>query len=93
MSESERGRKSKWLRDNVILTDGHDINDGIPRHTMITIDGEKDTSKYNLIIANVTAEEFRVYLCEMQISKIVSRQSVTLIDKGKIKQLMFIIQT
>lgn len=73
----------RWLRDNFILTDGHEINDHIPRHTMITIDVKKDASQYNLMIDNVTADDFGVYLCEMQLSKQVSQHQVTLADKGK----------
>lgn len=83
MSTTKRGRKSKMLRDNFILTDGHEINDHIPRHTMITIDVKKDASQYNLMIDNVTADDFGVYLCEMQLSKQVSQHQVTLADKGK----------
>ncbi|CAC5412779.1 unnamed protein product [Mytilus coruscus] len=68
----------RWRRNNFILTDGQKINKEIPWFRKLKIDIETDKSQYNLRIANVTAADFGLYLCEMQISKEMSRQIVTL---------------
>lgn len=74
----------RWRRNNFILTDGQKINKEIPWFRKSKIDIRTDKSQYNLLIANVTAADFGLYLCEMQISKEMSRQIVTLEYKGNL---------
>lgn len=74
----------RWRRNNFILTDGQKINKEIPWFRKSKIDIETDKSQYNLLIANVTAADFGLYLCEMQINKEMSRHKVTLEYKGNL---------
>lgn len=73
----------RWIQGSIILTDGQMINKRISRYAMFTIDMGKDASQYNLMIVNVTADDLGEYQCESQIDKILSRQRVILIEKGK----------
>lgn len=72
----------RWRRDNFILTKGQQINKGIAWHKKLMLENKTDGSQYNLRISNVTTDDFGVYLCEMLISKKISRQRVTLKYKG-----------
>lgn len=72
----------RWLRDTYILTDGQRINKKNPWHSKFSIDIKSDRIHYNLRIANVTADDFGLYLCEMQEGRRISRQRVTLKYKG-----------
>lgn len=72
----------RWRRDNFILTSGQQINKGIAWHRKLMLINKPDNSQYNLQISNVSSDDFGVYLCEMQISKEISRQRVSLRYKG-----------
>lgn len=72
----------RWLRDTYILSDGQRINKKNPWHSKFSIDIKSDSIHYNLRIANVTADDFGLYLCEMQEGRGISRQRVTLEYKG-----------
>lgn len=85
LCKPKQGAKDlRWRRDNFILTNGQQINKGIAWHSKLQIDVKTDQTQYNLRINNVTAGDFGVYLCEMQVSKTMSRQTVTLKCEGKL---------
>ncbi|CAC5415247.1 unnamed protein product [Mytilus coruscus] len=85
--QSKPAEGLRWLRNNVILTDGQQISHMSPWHEKITIYHKKNVGQYNLRIANVTADDFGDYLCEMQIDKEVSNLLVRLKNKAAIADL------
>lgn len=81
--QAEGATNLRWRRNDIILTDGHEINTNERIHKAFKIDFDKDASQYNLRIANVTVHDFGVYLCEMQINNGQLSHQVTLSNEGK----------
>lgn len=75
----------RWRRDEYILTYGKQINTMISWYRKFTIDAQTDVRQYNLRITNVTADDFGLYICEMQIGKETTGQRITLNYKGKLQ--------
>lgn len=72
----------RWLRHGFILTDEQNINGLNPSHRRLTLDMTSDATQYNLQLANVSVDDFGLYICEMQTSEGISSKRVTLTFKG-----------
>lgn len=78
-----KGAKSlRWSRNSLILTSEQSINKVNPSYEKLKIDIKSDGSQYNLHIANVTVDDFGIYICEIQTNQGISIKRVTLKRKG-----------